>query len=337
MWAALLNGASIAIYQGAPTGRPFGEFVAAARVTMLGLVPSLVRAWRASDCMAGLDWSALRCLSSTGEASTAEDSFWLSARAGHRAAVVEYCGGTEIGGGFLAGSLLQAQAPATFSTPTVGAAPFLLLLDGRQEAIIPVSWGTSCAAGVLPPVAGELALHAPLFGSSQRLLNSNHASVYYAGMPAPRVRRHGDVIARLPGARLRAQGRVDDAMNLGGVKVAAAELERVIAAGVPCVVEVAAVAARPPGGGPDRLVLFVVMRDDGVGVPHVHAVRSACQAAVSTALNPLFRVDAAFSVAVLPRTASNKVMRRVLRARAMEIVYGCNATATLKEKSSLSV
>ena len=51
VYAALLNGAAIALYQGAPLGRPFGVFVQQARVTMLGLVPSIARAWRASNCM----------------------------------------------------------------------------------------------------------------------------------------------------------------------------------------------------------------------------------------------------------------------------------------------
>ena len=34
--------------------------------------------------------------------------------------VIEICGGTEIGGGFLAGSMLQPQCPSTFSTATMG-------------------------------------------------------------------------------------------------------------------------------------------------------------------------------------------------------------------------
>lgn len=71
--------------QGAPLGRDFGQFVQAARVNVLGLVPSIVKAWRASDCMSGLDWSSLRCFSSTGEASSPDDYHWLSSRvAGYR-------------------------------------------------------------------------------------------------------------------------------------------------------------------------------------------------------------------------------------------------------------
>ena len=66
LFATLLNGGTIALYQGSPLGRDFGQFVAAAGVQVLGLVPSIVKAWRASDCMRGLDWSRLRCFSSTG-------------------------------------------------------------------------------------------------------------------------------------------------------------------------------------------------------------------------------------------------------------------------------
>jgi hypothetical protein len=37
--------------QGSPLARPFGVFVERARVNVLGLVPSIAKAWRASDCM----------------------------------------------------------------------------------------------------------------------------------------------------------------------------------------------------------------------------------------------------------------------------------------------
>ena len=80
VYAALLNGGCLALYQGSPLGRDFGEFVEAAGVEVLGLVPSLAQAWRASGCMAGADWSRLRCFSSSGEASGPEDYHWLASR-----------------------------------------------------------------------------------------------------------------------------------------------------------------------------------------------------------------------------------------------------------------
>lgn len=54
LYAALLNGATIALFTGSPLGREFGVFVASARVTMLGLVPSIVKVRgeeRQHECM----------------------------------------------------------------------------------------------------------------------------------------------------------------------------------------------------------------------------------------------------------------------------------------------
>lgn len=45
--------------------------------------------------------------------------------------VIEYCGGTEIGGGFATGSFLQAQSIAAFSTPAMGCKLFILGEDGH--------------------------------------------------------------------------------------------------------------------------------------------------------------------------------------------------------------
>jgi len=75
------------------------------------------------------------------------------------------------------------------------------------------------------------------------------------------------------------------------------------------VLEAAAVGVPTPGGGPELLHLFVVPTEAGRSA-ELHA---ACQAAVRAHLNPLFKVERTVVVAAMPRTASNKVMRRVLR------------------------
>ena len=47
IYASLINKATIALYDGgSPTGRDFGVFVQNAKVSMLGVVPTLVRAWK---------------------------------------------------------------------------------------------------------------------------------------------------------------------------------------------------------------------------------------------------------------------------------------------------
>lgn len=67
---------------------------------------------------------------STGEASSVDEYLWLMGRA-HYKPIIEYCGGTEIGGGFISGSLLQPQALAAFSTPAMGCSLFILGDDGH--------------------------------------------------------------------------------------------------------------------------------------------------------------------------------------------------------------
>ena len=292
IYAALLNDAAIALYEGPPQGAGFCRFVQDAGTTMLGLVPSLVRAWRGNGATDGVDWSAVRCFSSTGEASGHDDYLWLMSRVPGYRPVVEYCGGTEIGGGYICGSVAQPQAPATFSTPAFGC-DFVILDDDGAETTL-----------------GELALIPPMLGSSRRLLNRDHHEVYFAGMPAGPggrvLRRHGDQMERLPNG-FRAHGRADDTMNLGGIKVSSAEIERVVGT-VDGVVESAAIALAPAGGGPSELVLCVVAPG---GDPD--AIRTAAQQAIRSRLNPLFKVTRVDLIPLLPRTASGKVMRRVLR------------------------
>ncbi len=297
IYAALVNDAALALYDDVPTGRGFGQFVQDAGVTILGVVPSLVSAWRSGGALDGLDWSVVRLFSSTGEASNPDDMRWLMGFAGGKP-VIEYCGGTEIAGGYITGTVLQPAVPAAFSTPALGID--IRILD---------------PAG-MPAEQGELFLVPPSIGMSTELLNRDHHEVYFAGVPAADVplRRHGDQMESLGGGYYRALGRVDDTMNLGGIKVSSAEIERVAA--VPGVAELAAVAVPPAGGGPERLVIFAVA-EPGTA-PDPDAVRAAMQAEIRAHLNPLFKVEEVVVVDALPRTASAKVMRRELRAQVAE-------------------
>lgn len=298
IFASLINKASMALYQGAPHGEGFRTFLRDAGVTMLGVIPSLVRAWRAGGRYESPGWESLRTFSSTGEPSGQEDYLWLMSRTGYRCPVIEYLGGTEIGGGHITGTVVQPASPATFTTPALGLDFVILDESGR-----PVPEGSS----------GELFLMPPSIGLSQRLLNADHEETYHAGAPAgpggETLRRHGDRIARLHGGFFKAQGRADDAMNLGGIKVSSMEIERV-AQEHPAVEECAAVAVQPEGDGAERLVIFAVCR----GETGAEALRREIGAMISRNLNPLFRLHDLVILDALPRTASNKVMRRELRA-----------------------
>ncbi len=292
-YASLLNGAAMALYDDAPTGRGFIEFVAKARVTMLGIVPSIVAGWRAGGVLQAGDWDTVRVIASTGEASNPDDYRWLMHTAGD-VPVIEYIGGTELGGGYMAATVLDPAVPSAFSAPTLGT-DVVLIEDGVVAD------------------AGEVFLVPPAIGMSTELLNRDHHEVYYAGVPdiGRPLRRHGDYMERTAAGYYRALGRTDDMMNLGGIKVSSADLERAIS-DVAGIAECAAVAVPPPGGGPERLVVFAVASHGTELDPH--QVRAAMQQAIRSRLNPLFKVHDVVVVPALPRTASNKVMRRSLRS-----------------------
>ncbi|TLZ41842.1 MAG: AMP-dependent synthetase, partial [Methanobacteriota archaeon] len=118
-YASLVNRATMALYVGSTTRRTFGKFVSAAGVTMLGVVPKLVREWKARRTMEGLDWKGITRFSSTAEPSTPEEMLYLSWLAGGKP-IIEYCGGTEVGGGYLTGTMVQPCAPSAFTTPALG-------------------------------------------------------------------------------------------------------------------------------------------------------------------------------------------------------------------------
>ena len=295
IFATLINGGTIGLFEDAPTGEAFGKFVQDAQTTMLGVVPALVRHWKKTKCMESLDWSSIRCFSSTGEASNENDMTYLSALAGFRP-IIEYCGGTEIGGGYISSTMIQPNVPATFSTAAVGN-HFVILDDNGQ-----------------PTDEGELYLVPPSIGLSRNLLNRDHFETYYVDVPRSELplRRHGDRMQMLPGGYYRACGRMDDTMNPGGIKVGSAEIETIIN-GIDRISESAVIAVSENGTGPDQLIAFVVSSEE----LNEDEVIKSINAEIRKELNPLIRISAIRSVEKLPRTASNKIMRRKLRAQEM--------------------
>ena len=198
IFAALMNHATIALYTDAPKDRTFGEFIERTKVTMLGVVPTLVASWRQSKCMEGLDLTSIKLFSSTGECSNPEDMLYLASLA-HYQPIIEYCGGTEIGGAYITSTVIEKNYPSLLSTPAMGL-DFVLIDENKNETDM-----------------GEVAIIPPSIGLSVHLLNANHHEVYYAEMPTIKkhllLRRHGDQIRRLSNGYYYFLGRLDDSIN----------------------------------------------------------------------------------------------------------------------------
>ncbi|KAL5545215.1 hypothetical protein UlMin_008999 [Ulmus minor] len=300
VFLCFLSGSTLALYHGSPLGRGFGKFVQDARVTILGTVPSLVKVWKNTQCMEGLDWTKIKTFASAGETSNVDDDLWLSSRAYYKP-VIDCCGGTELASSYLQGCPLQPQAFGAFSTPSMTTGLVIL-----HEHGIPYPDEQACT--------GEVGLFPLLMGATDKLLNADHEEVYFKGMPMYKgmcLRRHGDILKRTVGGYLVVHGRADDTMNLGGIKTSSVEIERACDRADESVLEAAAISVAPVDGGPEQLVIFVVLKN-GYNSEE-EKLKMKFSKAIQSNLNPLFKVSFVKIVQEFPRTASNKLLRRVLK------------------------
>ena len=292
VFASLINKATIALFYDTPNGEDFGKFIQDAKVTMLGVVPSMVKQWKYSGCMEQFNWNNIKCFSSTGEVSNPTEMEYLMQLANNKP-IIEYCGGTEIGGGYITSTVIQKNIPSTFSTKALGS-DFVILDENNAETN-----------------KGEVFLIPPVMGLSTHLLNKNHHEIYYKNTPKfkTQLRRHGDEVQQLENGYFKILGRVDDAMNLGGIKVSATQIEEVLQS-LDFIRESAAIAVAPKNGGPSNLVVFYVENESVLNeIEKLETVKQQ----IKTKLNPLFKVADLVKIDKLPRTASNKIMRRTLR------------------------
>lgn len=290
-YGSLVNRATMALYVGSTTRRAYGEFVAEAGVTMLGVVPKLVRGWKADRTMEGLDWSRVTRFTSTAEPSTPDEMLYLMWLAGGRP-VIEYCGGTEIGGGYITGTMVEPCAPSNFTTPTLGL-DFRILDEGKTAD------------------RGEVFLVPPSIGLSNDLLNYDHDREYFMGVPrGPKVeilRRHGDQVERLGGGFYRHHGRIDDMINLSGVKTSAEEIRDAIRH--EDVYDAKPFAVDVDGSGQHVLVVYAVPKaKEQLGSEELRArLKREYREAIKERLNPLLaRVHDVVLVPELPQAGPGK-------------------------------
>lgn len=295
IFAAFINQAAIALYSDAPKDENFGQFIEKANVTMLGVVPTLVAHWRQTRCMEKVNWRAIKVFSSSGECSNPEDMLYLMSLAGYKP-IIEYCGGTEIGGAYVSSTVVQANFPSLFSTATMGLNFAIINDEGK------------------PSLSGEVAIIPPSIGLSTKLLNADHDEIYFANMPklpnGKILRRHGDEIKQLSNGYFCVLGRADDTMNLGGIKTSAAEIERALGH-FSDIREVAAIAIAPLHHGPSQLIIYAATNEqEKINKPDL---LNEMQKRINKHLNPLFKIHDLVFMNELPKTASNKIMRRLLR------------------------
>jgi acetyl-CoA synthetase len=123
---------------------------------------------------------------------------------------------------------------------------------------------------------------------------------------------HGDWARADPDGFWYILGRSDDTLNVAGKRVGPAEVESALTAH-PAVSEAAAIGIPDPLKG-EGIVCFVVLRP---GHEPTDALRESVREAAVARLGRALAPKAVHIVGDLPKTRNAKVMRRVIRAKAL--------------------
>ncbi|KVQ63100.1 acyl-CoA synthetase [Burkholderia territorii] len=264
------------------------------RVTLQGIAPTAARGLRARSDGAkpAADLSSLRAFASTGEAWDEPSWHWLFENVGQsKLPILNYTGGTEVGGGILSGYTIASQSPASFSGPLPGMDVDVFDADGKRTSGI-----------------GELVILNTWPGIAHGFWRENerYLKTYWSRWSDVWV--HGDLANIDQDGYWHICGRSDDTLKIGGRRVGPAEIESALVA-QPGVAEAAVIGAPDDVKG-QRVVAFVVARP-GAEVPTESKLIESVIALIGKGLAP----SQIHVVAGLPKTKNGKIMRRAIRAR----------------------
>ena len=300
--AVPLLGATLVLVEGVPDypepGRLW-KLVEQHRVSFLGVAPTMVRAFMQQEPQTSgqYDLSSLRVTAATGEPWTPEAWAWFRHRIGHDTVpLLNYSGGTEIGGGILAGTVLHADV-----TPICA---FAGAIPGMGARVVDDA-GNPVAPGQL----GELVLTIPSIGLTRGFWRDRQRYIesYWSRIPGLWV--HGDVATVDQDGFWYVYGRSDDTIKISGKRTGPAEVEAALL-GTGKVAEAAVIGIPDELKGSAIVCVCVLAR----AVQADDALINELKAAVATALGSSFRPKAVIFVADLPKTRTMKIMRRLVRS-----------------------
>lgn len=320
IYGALINGATICIYDGAPD-HPMPdrmwEFSAKHKVEVLGISPTLIRALSNSgdDLPKKHDLSTLRAFASTGEPWNPAPWWWLFEKVGNsKLPIINYSGGTEISGGILMGNMLLPQKPCSFPAPCPGMDVDILDENGLS---------------VEPGKVGELVIKQPWIGMARGFWQERERYLETYWSRFKNIWVHGDWAMRDADGHYFILGRSDDTLKVAGKRVGPAEVEGLLVAHR--FVTEAAVIGVPDEVKGTAMVAFCVLRplapllaslpndgdtlvSDSSLVSRHSSLETELKALVSKDMGKPLAPSKIYFISALPKTRNAKVMRRVIRA-----------------------
>jgi acetyl-CoA synthetase len=306
--ATTMVGGTMVLAEGAPDYPDEGRYwrlIQDNGVTLLGIAPTIIRSFMQNGGAGvdAFDLSRLRLTVSTGEAWTPDAWHWMFDKVCHqRIPILNYSGGTEVGGAILTGTLLHPLKPCAFGGPVPGMGADVVDEQGRS---------------VGPGGVGELVLRQPSVGMTRGLWRDpdRYIESYWSKLPG--LWWHGDRAAIDEDGFWYILGRSDDTLKIAGKRTGPSEIEA-LAMATGLVAEVAAIGV-PDNIKGETVVLVAVPLNAQVSQSEI---RARLEEAVVSGLGTPFRPKAVLITSDLPKTRSMKIMRRVVRAAVLGQVAG---------------
>jgi acetyl-CoA synthetase len=298
------TGGTLLLYEGSPdvpdTSRLW-QLVERHHVSMLGVSPTLIRTLRAAGALPSQDLGSVRVLGSTGEPWDPESYEWLARGVfGGRVPIINFSGGTEVGGSFLCPYPVEEIHSCSLGGPALGMD--VDVVDDQARSI----------RGEI----GELVCRQPWPSMTRGIWNddaegSRYHEAYWSTFDG--LWRHGDFALVDDAGSWFILGRSDDVMNVAGKRVAPAEIESVVAADRD--VAESAVVGIPDATKGEAVWVFYVANE---GAADEASVAVRVRGLVADGVGKPFAPSQVVRVERLPKTRSAKILRRAIRAAVLD-------------------
>jgi len=307
VYGPLVLGATSMMYEGAPDFPDFGRWfkiIQDNKVSVFYTAPTAIRMFmKAGEKWAkDYDISCLRLLGSVGEPINPEAWMWYREHfGGGKLQIMDTWWQTETG------TFLVSPLPITPLKP--GSATFPLpgfnidILDEDANPVAPGTGGNIVSNSPWPSMLRA-------FYKDPERYNKEYWSTYWDVRPGTYLA--GDKATKDKDGYFFIQGRIDDVLKVAGHRISNAEVESALVSH-PKVAE-AAVIGKPDEVKGEVIVTFVILR---TGQEETEELKAELKKHVRKVLGPVAYPESVYFVKDVPKTRSGKIMRRVIKAKAL--------------------
>ncbi|KPQ00705.1 MAG: acetyl-CoA synthetase Acs [Bacteroidetes bacterium HLUCCA01] len=310
VYGPLINGSTMVMYEGAPN-HPYPnrwwQMVEKYGITIMYTSPTAIRGlMRFGDQWPKRhDLSTLRLLGSVGEPINPEAWRWYyEVIGGGKCPIMDTWWQTETGGHMITPLPVTALKPGSATKPFFGIEA--IVVNENAEEVKPGEEGKLVIKGPWPGMARSI------YGDPDR-----YVSTYWEDYKDKGWYKAGDSARIDEDGYIWVIGRIDDVIKVSGYRLGTAEVESALVSH-PKVAEAAAIAIPHEVKG-NSIQVFVILKANVTGSKELE---EELREHVGSEIGPIARPDKVTFVESLPKTRSGKIMRRVLKAKAMGTEVG---------------